>query len=206
MVGFNLLREMIVLARAHNDAIPAKLLGGVESGVGGPPQIVTRQAMLRKVATPALTVTGRQGFTTGGTEVHGVWPGCERPSPRGARRSTGSGRGAKGLHHVVHGGARGLAALRKAFTTAARRCTGYGHAAKGFTTGPRRCTGMATLRRASPRAPREVHRSGSRCGGLHHRGHGDARGLAHTAKDSASSCQSRLPVFTRPGRKSTDGC
>ena len=27
---------------------------------------------------------------------------------------------------------------------------------------------MATLRRASPRAPREVHRSGSRCGGLHH--------------------------------------
>jgi hypothetical protein len=154
MVGFNLLREMIVLARAHNDAIPAKLLGGVESGVGGPPQIVTRQAMLRKVATPALTVTGRQGFTTGGTEVHGVWPGCERPSPRGARRSTGSGRGAKGLHHGVHGGARGLAAVRKAFTTGARRC----------------------------------------------------RGLAHMAKDSASSCQSRLPVFTRPGRNSTDGC
>ena len=106
MVGFNLLREMIVLARAHNDAIPAKLLGGVESGVGGLPQIVTRQAVFRKVATPALMVTGRKGFTTGGTEEHGVWPRCERPSPRGARRSTGSGRAAKGFHHggtEVHG-------------------------------------------------------------------------------------------------------
>ena len=48
MVGFNLLREMIVLARAHNDAIHAKLLGGVESGVGGLPQIVTRQAVFRE--------------------------------------------------------------------------------------------------------------------------------------------------------------
>jgi hypothetical protein len=163
--------------------------------------------MLRKVATPALTVTGRQGFTTGGTEVHGVWPGCERPSPRGhggarglaavrkafttwcteehgvwprcerlspraARRCTGSGRAAKGLHHGGHGGARGLAAVRKAFTTGCTEEHGvWPRLRKAFTTGARRC-----------------------------------RGLAHMAKDSASSCQSRLPVFTRPGRKSTDGC
>ena len=96
MVGFNLLREMIVLARAHNDAIPAKLLGGVESGVGG---LHHAKAVFRNVATPALMVTGRKAFTTGGTEAHGVWPRCERPSPRGARRSTGSGRAAKGFHH-----------------------------------------------------------------------------------------------------------
>ena len=91
----------------------------------------------------------RKAFTTGGTEEHGVWPRCERLSPRGARRCTGYGhaakgfttgarrctgygRGAKGLHHGVHGGARGLAALRKAFTTAARRCTGSGSHGEGF--------------------------------------------------------------------------
>ena len=88
MVGFNLLREMIVLARAHNDAIPAKLLGGVESGVGGLPQIVTRQAVFRKVTTPALMVTERKGFTTGGTEVHGVLFTLRRASPPGARKGT----------------------------------------------------------------------------------------------------------------------
>jgi len=73
----------------------------------------------------------RKAFTTGGTEVHGVWPRCEGLH-HGTTEVHGYGHAAKGFTTGATGGAQVWLTLRRASPPGARRCTGSGSHREGF--------------------------------------------------------------------------